>query len=139
MSKKLKKKLICVLCHLGVFVCLYLVTAGMNALATSISPTEYLYLFGWTTHESYWGLWLLSPVLVLLGQNVWAWFVTGGNVLAVLCGQFLGDWIEGMMPPDPYGTRLHSGFLIWAGLVLVSILLGGFVQFYHSESQNESK
>lgn len=125
--------------HLGVFVCLYLVTAGLDALVSGTVEPKGLYLFGWTTHNFYCGLWLLSPALVLLGQNVWARFVTGGNVLAVLCGQFLGDWIKGMLPPDPYGTRLHPGFLIWVGLMLVSVVLGGFVQFYRNESKSESK
>ena len=117
--------------HLGVFLCLYVVTAGLDALA---SP-GYLYLFGWTTHSTYLGLWLFSPVLALLGKDIWAWFVTWGNVLAVMAGQFLGDWIEGMLPEDPYGTRLHTGFLIWLGLVLVSILAGGFVQWRRERSK----
>ena len=135
MSKNVKKKLIRVLYHLAVFGCLYLVTAGMNALATSISPTAYLYLFGWTTHNTYWRLWLLSLALVLLGQNVWARFVTGGNVLAVIVGQFVGDWVEKALPPDPYGTRLHAGFRFWAVLVLVSIFLGGIAQWYRGKSK----
>ena len=105
MLQKLKEKLFGCAKHLGVFACLYLVTAGLDALVTGTVEPKGLYLFGWTTHESYWGLWLLSPVLVLLGQNVWARFVTGGNVLAVIVGQFVGDWVEKTLPPDPYGTR----------------------------------
>lgn len=129
MLQKLKEKLFGCAKHLGVFACLYLVTAGLDALVTGTVEPKGLYLFGWTTHNFYCGLWFLSLVLVLLGQNVWARFVTGGNVLAVIVGQFVGDWVEKALPPDPYGTRLHAGFRFWAVLVLVSIFLGGVAQW----------
>ena len=130
------KKLRRMACHLGVFICLYLVTAGLNALVKATVEPKGLCLFDWTTHERYWGLWILSLLLVLAEQDIWARFVTGGNMLAVLAGQIIGDLVEASLPADLYETRLYAGCLIWAGMVLLSILLGGLVQWWHDRDQD---
>lgn len=53
-----------------------------------------LYLFEWTSRNFYCGIWSLCLILILCQKPLPAFFVTAGNIIGVVIGQFLGDLIR---------------------------------------------
>ena len=121
MKKALIQRAIQFFAHAMVYLLLYYVSYVMNERSLEQDPRG-MYLFGWTVHNKYWYVWVISLVLALFGSKIWAWTITLGNLTGVILGQFLGDLLYEL---GFFHTGFHPGFRIWIIFVLASILIGG--------------
>ncbi len=109
--------------HAAVWALLFLASWIIHAIAKGfLGQTGGLYLLGWTTHNLYWGFWVLPILLAALGRNLWAWSITWGNLIGVLLGQTLGEYLEALDVDNL--MDFHKGFQIWIGCVLLGIVAG---------------
>lgn len=118
------KRLTQCLAHASVFLLLYFVSVVSNELALLSDPAG-LYLLGWTTHNRYWYIWVISLALALCGFDVMAWTITVGNVIGVVVGQLLGDYLHQFRDLKELAfSGVHPGFRIWITCVVASFLIG---------------
>jgi len=113
--------------HGGVFVALYLFS--IHILDRSF------YLFGWTADMWYAFLWIPVLLLVIGGKLILARSLTIGNIIGIIVGQFLGDFIirrnelrisEYTPVYEEWSLLGHRGIHIWL-LTLFIFFLGGVV------------
>ena len=73
-----------------------------------------------TSRNFYCGIWSLCLILILCQKPLPAFFVTAGNIIGVVIGQFLGDLIrtenikkitDTMNPQQIYELHNHPGVL----------------------------
>ena len=121
MRKALIQRVIHIMAHGLVYLLLYHVTSVVNEMSLSQDPKG-MYLFGWTVHNKYWYIWVVSLALALIGSKIWAWTITFGNLAGVVIGQFLGDLLYQL---GFFHDGFHPGFRIWILFVLASFAIGG--------------
>ena len=92
-----------------------------------------LYLFEWTSRNFYCGIWSLCLILILCQKPLPAFFVTAGNIIGVVIGQFLGDLIrtenikkitDTMNPQQIYELHNHPGVPLWLLVIVLFLILG---------------
>ena len=92
-----------------------------------------LYLFEWTSRNFYCGIWSLCLILILCQKPLPAFFVTAGNIIGVVIGQFLGDLIrtenikkitDTMNPQQIYELHNHPGVPLWLLVIVLFLVLG---------------
>jgi hypothetical protein len=105
------------------------------AIAYSVSVTVFkdIYLPGWTAHNRYLYVWVLVIVLTVLKKPIISAALTLGNVLGLLIGQTLGDFLRNMQmqkitadmePGDVAMLSQHNGWFIWICTILVFLTAG---------------
>lgn len=109
----------------------------VGLLAVTLLKDEYL--FGWAAHNwrFYFILGTIALLLVFLKKTMVSISMTAGIILGIFIGNFLGNAIkmnnknkiiEGMSMEERYRLSHHSGFEIWMGIILLSIVGGCVVQ-----------
>lgn len=80
------------------------------------------YLLEWTARHMYMGIWIIAIILLLFNKIKIGFSITIGNILGILIGQFLGDWIRhknmlktttNTKPEIAYRLQHHLGVEIW--------------------------
>lgn len=93
------------------------------------------YLFRWTADNRYLYIWVLITILTVFDKEYIALFLTVGNIVGVIAGQFLGDYIEivnlGRITPEmtdemiwSSGLMHHRGFEIWITALIIALIAG---------------
>lgn len=120
----MKRKVIDAVVQLAVFLVLYLVS--MNVLND-------VYLLEWTARNKYLFIWVFVVIYIFANKRISAYALTIGNILGIIIGQLLGDYIlrqnMGDMIPDidpeiAYQLTTHYGAFIWMAVVFVFAILG---------------
>lgn len=95
-------------------------THSIVAWLQNTSLRDNVYLVGWLIRRGYFvGSAVLSAVTALLGLHRFSLTALTGFALALPLGEYLGRVPVG----QAYGQS-HRGWLIWAGIMLLSIILG---------------
>ncbi|MBD5384164.1 MAG: hypothetical protein HDR72_04090 [Ruminococcaceae bacterium] len=123
-TRNLKNKLIALIAAAAVFGVLYLI---------SQTVLNEVYLFEWTARNLYCYVWVAVAVLIVLDKLKAAYAVTTGNLLGVIIGQYLGDFIKAQRvnlitpettPDMAHELSMHYGAGIWAITVIVCAAAG---------------
>lgn len=87
-------------------------------------PGQHSYVYGWLIHNHlYWYAMALSALPSLFGKHRFSLCAFGGFFLGLLLGELLG--------PNPAGAAWgygHSGWAIWGGIFLLSLVAGMLAQ-----------
>lgn len=92
-----------------------------------------VYLFEWTARHYYLLLWVAALALGFSKAKILSYSITLGNLVGLVIGQLLGDFIVAQrvaqLPPDvggstQYWANYHHGVLIWLIVVLAFFLAG---------------
>ena len=87
-------------------------------------PGQHSYVYGWLIHNHlYWYAMALSALPSLFGKHRFSLCAFGGFFLGLLLGELLG--------PNPAGAAWgygHSGWAIWGGIFLLSLVAGMLTQ-----------
>lgn len=95
------------------------------------------YLFEWTSRHWYLGICLIAVLLVFFKKQVVAVAMTVGNLVGVLFGQTVGNYIQlenvekityAMSEGQKAKLHTHYGVALWLGIILVSLLTGIILQ-----------
>ncbi len=99
----------------------------------SVTALKEVYVFEWLGHNFYGYTWIAVLILIAFDQTTVACFMTFGNLIGAIIGQFLGDFIQGQrmsrITPDMseeqrYLLSTHYGVFIWAFVLLGFAVLG---------------
>lgn len=124
MNNKAKKTILAAVLTLAIYTALYLLSKTILAD---------VYLFAWTAWNKYLYFWLVSLAFIIFQKYFIAFYITIGNIIAVLFGELLGDLIIYIntfrITPDmqPYTIErytTHYGAFIWLALVLLALIIG---------------
>ncbi len=98
-------------------------------ILSKIYFTEY-YLFEWTTRHYYCYIWVLAFVLILFKKELYSFALSISNVLGIVIGQFLGDFLrnQNMLAITSetdnetiYRLSQHKGVMIWIITMMITI------------------
>lgn len=117
------------------FVCAVLLTVGIYTVLYLLSRTILadVYLFDWTAHNKYLYFWLISLLFIFWKKYFVAFYITFGNLVAIIIGELLGDLIifinsfrisPGLDPMLLSHYQTHYGVFIWLALVLIAWIMG---------------
>ncbi|MBD5128526.1 MAG: hypothetical protein HDT43_01155 [Ruminococcaceae bacterium] len=127
-TRNLKNKAAALIIGVVVFGVLYLL---------SRTVLESVYLFEWTSRNLYCYVWVLAAALIVFDKLIVSYSVTLGNLLGVVIGQYLGDFIKAQRvkeitpettPDMVHELSMHYGAGIWAITVLACLAVGITVQ-----------
>lgn len=129
------KKIINTVLLLGIFVAVYF-------LATIFGND--LYMFGWLAYNFHFQ-WLICAailILLLLKKRILAIFISIGNFIGIIGGQFIGDWIrdiniakiyDEMSAEQKHQLSNHPGVFIWLLILLILTALGCALYYFGKE------
>lgn len=133
LTRNPKSKLIALIVTVAVFGVLYIIS---QAFLKSV------YLFEWASRGLYYYIWVPALLLIAFDKPIISYSITFGNVLGLIVGQLLGDFIRTRnmalitpeTPPDQeYFLSYHKGAFIWIITVLICAALGIAVQIITSK------
>ena len=52
-----------------------------------------IYFFGWLTHNKFAYIWVAIILFTMFGGTLYSYAITIGNVIGILIGQFLGEYL----------------------------------------------
>lgn len=137
-TRNLKNKAITLIASAAVFGILYLL---------SMTLLNKVYLFEWTARNLYCYVWAIAAVLIVFDKLIVSYFVTFGNLIGILIGQFLGDFIRSqrmkLITPETtsdveYFLSYHYGAFIWAITILVCLAAGIVAQIISSRRKKSA-
>lgn len=108
-----------------------LIFVGLFSISRSLLYN--IYLYEWTSKHLYCGTWIIMLILCVRKKVDVAWFITAGNVLGIVIGQLLGDFIKNIRmkkitvetsAEDVYQLSHHYGVFIWILFVFIIFLVG---------------
>jgi len=108
------------------------------------------YLFRWTADNRYLYIWVMVGFLIIFDKKNIACILTVGNVIGVLLGQFLGDYIQSInmakITPEmtdemiwSSGLMSHPGFHIWIFTLFLSLVIALFIQTWLLKAKEQRK
>ena len=113
----------------------YIIVAGSFLLTYLISRLflSEVYLFEWSTRNSYWYIWLVALLLVMFGQKIVAYAISLGNIVGLVAGHFLDEFIRPIrmakITPDMSTEQIyilsnHKAAFYWIETVLIFMVIG---------------
>lgn len=124
----MKKNIPLIIIQFMIFIILY---------AVSVTVFSNKYLYKWTADHKYLYIWIIILILTIYRQHIIALLLTCGNVIGVLIGQSLGDYIrnenmkkitEIMTAEQVYHLQKHYGFVIWILTLFAFLVIGTIIQ-----------
>lgn len=117
------------ICYLAIFLAgkLFSLPLGNRTFLgwlTESPPGEPSYLLSWLWHNglfAYCGILSFLPCVV--GKRRFSWTVTAGFLIGLPLGELLGP-----NPAGVYYGNTHYGWAIWAGIMIVSVIMGIVLQ-----------
>lgn len=87
-------------------------------------PGDPSYLFSWLLHNGLFAFCgVLSILPCVLGKRRFSWTVTAGFLIALPFGELFGP-----NPAGAYYGNTHYGWAIWSGIIIISVIMGIFLQ-----------
>jgi hypothetical protein len=126
----MKKKILYSIIQLVPLILLYLL---------SNSFFKDMYLFEWTARNSYCYIWIIIILLTFANKIIYAISLGIANILGIVAGQFVGDWINiqniqkitpYMGEEEKYHLQSHPGFNIWFYTILSIMILTFIIKKY---------
>lgn len=121
----------------------------MFTILRHLSYTKYTsYCFNWTAENNYLYIWVLVLFLVFFKKYVIAYSLSIGNLLGVIAGQHLGDYIITInlskitsytSNEEAYHLNYHYGIFIWSIIVIVFFIIGIIVQYKCMKKTKKAK
>ena len=73
--------------HLGIQLIIFGITYLISLRLKDI------YFFGWLTHNKFAYIWVAIILFTMFGGTLYSYAITIGNVIGILIGQFLGEYL----------------------------------------------
>lgn len=125
-----RKRIIHFLIHFSLFLSLY---------AVSCFFMRNTYVLKWTTDRYYLGVWIIVLLFIFLAKKeslIYSYFITAGNFIGIVLGEYVGGAIKKMNmmkiskdmdAENIYRLSKHPGVLIWLITVIFSLILVGII------------
>ena len=92
-----------------------------------------IYFFGWLTHNKFAYIWVAIILFTMFGGTLYSYAITIGNVIGILIGQFLGEYLlnaaKAKITPEMdaaergYLSNSYYHVFIWLSFIIVVVLL----------------